>query len=44
MDLQVSRVAVADVNHGGLALARELVAMGYDAFAVDVYGTRKLPR
>lgn len=42
MDLQASRVAVADVNHGGLALAKELLALGYDAFAVDVYGTRKL--
>lgn len=42
MDLQASRVAVADVNHGGLALAKELLALGYDAFAVDIYGTRKL--
>jgi UDP-N-acetylmuramoylalanine--D-glutamate ligase len=36
-----SRVAVADVNHGGLVLAGELCRLGYDAFAVDVYGTRK---
>jgi UDP-N-acetylmuramoylalanine--D-glutamate ligase len=41
MDLQASRVAVADVNHGGLVLAEELCSLGYDAFAVDVYGTRK---
>ncbi len=41
MDLQASRVAVADVNHGGLVLAEELCRLGYDAFAVDVYGTRK---
>jgi len=41
MDLKASRVAVADVNHGGLVLAEELCCLGYDAFAVDVYGTRK---
>ena len=41
MDLQASRIAVADVNHGGLVLAEELCRLGYDAFAVDVYGTRK---
>lgn len=41
MDLQASRIAVADVNHGGLVLAEELCHLGYDAFAVDVYGTRK---
>ncbi|HUL61762.1 MAG TPA: coenzyme F430 synthase [Methanocella sp.] len=40
MDLPASRVAVADVNHGGLILAEELACLGYDAFAVDVYGTR----
>jgi len=36
-----SRIAVADVNHGGLVLAGELCRLGYDAFAVDVYGTRR---
>jgi coenzyme F430 synthetase len=41
MDLKASRVAVADVNHGGLVLAEELCRLGYDAFAIDVYGTRK---
>ncbi len=41
MDLQASRVAVADVNHGGLTLAEELISLGYGAFAVDIYGTRK---
>ena len=41
MDLRASRVAVADVNHGGLILAEELRRLGYDAFAVDVYGTRR---
>jgi coenzyme F430 synthetase len=41
MDLQASRIAVADVNHGGLVLAEELCRLGYDAFVVDVYGTRK---
>ncbi|OPY28091.1 MAG: UDP-N-acetylmuramoylalanyl-D-glutamate--2,6-diaminopimelate ligase [Methanocella sp. PtaU1.Bin125] len=42
MELRASRVAVADVNHGGLTLAKELISLGYDAFAVDVYGTREL--
>jgi UDP-N-acetylmuramyl pentapeptide synthase len=41
-DLRASRIAVADVNHGGLTIAKELLALGYDAFAVDIYGTRKL--
>jgi UDP-N-acetylmuramoylalanine--D-glutamate ligase len=29
------------VNHGGLVLAGELCRLGYEAFAVDIYGTRK---
>lgn len=41
MGLNASRIAVADVNHGGLVLAEELCRLGFDAFAVDVYGTRK---
>ncbi|WP_174590407.1 coenzyme F430 synthase [Methanocella conradii] len=32
---------VLDINHGGLLLAERLRGMGYDAFAVDVYGTRR---
>ncbi len=42
MDLSgVSRIGVLDINHGGLLLAERLRGMGYDAFAVDVYGTKK---
>jgi len=41
MKLEASRIAVLDVNHGGLVLAGELKALGYDAFAVDVYGTSR---
>jgi UDP-N-acetylmuramoylalanine--D-glutamate ligase len=43
MRLKASRIAVLDVNHGALALAGELRTLGYDAFAVDVYGTRAFP-
>jgi len=35
------RIGVLDINHGGLLLAERLHAMGYDAFAVDVYGTKR---
>jgi UDP-N-acetylmuramyl pentapeptide synthase len=42
MDLSgVSRIGVLDINHGGLLLAERLRGLGYDAFAVDVYGTRE---
>ncbi|WP_424359243.1 coenzyme F430 synthase [Methanocella sp. MCL-LM] len=41
MDLDASRIAVLDVNHGGLTLAEELQSLGYDSFAVDVYGSGK---
>ncbi len=41
MDLKGSRIGVLDINHGGLLLAEELTSLGYDAFAVDVYGTKK---
>lgn len=43
MDLNASRIAVLDVNHGGLTLADELNRLGYDAFAVDIYGSGKAP-
>lgn len=43
MRLNASRIAVLDVNHGALVLAGELDALGYDAFAVDIYGTREFP-
>lgn len=35
-------IGVLDINHGGLLLAERLRGLGYDAFAVDVYGTRKV--
>lgn len=41
MDLDASRIAVLDVNHGGLVLAEELRLLGYDVVAVDVYGAGK---
>jgi UDP-N-acetylmuramoylalanine--D-glutamate ligase len=42
MDLNgISRLGVLDVNHGGLLLAERLSEMGLDAFAVDIYGTKK---
>ncbi|CAJ37160.1 coenzyme F430 synthase [Methanocella arvoryzae] len=41
MELNASRIAILDVNHGGLVLARELQSLGYDTFAVDVYGSGK---
>ncbi len=37
------RSGVLDINHGGLLLAERLQSLGYDAFAVDVYGTKKAP-
>lgn len=41
MDLSgVSRIGVLDINHGGLLLAERLCSLGFDAFAVDVYGTK----
>ena len=36
-------LGVLDINHGGLLLAERLSSLGYDAFAVDVYGTKKVP-
>ncbi len=41
MDLKGSRIGVLDINHGGLLLAERVRSLGYDAFAVDVYGTKK---
>ncbi len=41
MDLNGSRIGVLDINHGGLLLAERLRGLGFDAFAVDVYGTKK---
>jgi UDP-N-acetylmuramoylalanine--D-glutamate ligase len=35
-------IGVLDINHGGLLLAERLLSLGYDAFAVDVYGTKKI--
>jgi UDP-N-acetylmuramoylalanine--D-glutamate ligase len=35
------KLGVLDINHGGLLLAERLRSMGYDAFAVDVYGTKE---
>ena len=41
MRLEGSRIGVLDINHGGLVIAEKLVALGFDTFAVDVYGTKK---
>jgi UDP-N-acetylmuramoylalanine--D-glutamate ligase len=41
MQIEGSRIGVLDINHGGLVLAEKLATLGFDAFAVDVYGTRK---
>lgn len=38
---RASTIAVLDVNHGGLELAEAFAGAGFDAFAVDVYRTRK---
>ena len=35
------KIGVLDINHGGLLLAGRLRGLGYDAFAVDVYGTKE---
>ncbi len=35
-------IGVLDINHGGLLLAERLRGLGYGAFAVDVYGTKKI--
>ncbi|MCD1295977.1 coenzyme F430 synthase [Methanocella sp. CWC-04] len=37
----ISRIGVLDINHGGILLAESLISLGFDAFAVDVYGTKK---
>ena len=39
----LSKIGVLDINHGALAIAGKLAEAGFDAFAVDVYGTKKLP-
>lgn len=39
----VSSIAVLDINHGGIKIAESLLALGFDAIAVDVYGTKKSP-
>ncbi len=45
MDLSgISRIGVLDINHGGLLLAERLYSLGFDAFAVDVYGTKAAPK
>ena len=41
MRLEGSRIGVLDINHGGLVIAEKLASLGFDAFAVDVYGTKK---
>ncbi len=41
MRLEGSRIGVLDINHGGLVIAEKLAALGFDAFAVDIYGTKK---
>jgi UDP-N-acetylmuramyl pentapeptide synthase len=41
MRLEGSRIGVLDINHGGLVIAEKLAELGFDTFAVDVYGTKK---
>lgn len=41
MELNAARIAVLDVNHGGLVIAGELKSLGYNAFAVDMYRSGK---
>jgi len=41
MDPGVKKIGVLDINHGGLLLAERISSLGFDAFAVDVYGTKK---
>lgn len=41
MDSSCKKIGVLDVNHGGLLLAERMAGLGFDSFAVDVYGTKK---
>jgi UDP-N-acetylmuramyl pentapeptide synthase len=41
MDPSVKKIGVLDINHGGLLLAERLSGLGFEAFAVDIYGTKK---
>jgi len=39
MDLYRKKLAVLDLTHGGIPIARKLAALGNDVTGVDVYGT-----
>ncbi len=39
MDLFRKKLAVLDLTHGGIPIAKKLAALGYDVSGVDVYGT-----
>ena len=39
MDLYRKKLAVLDLTHGGIPIAKKLAALGNDVTGVDVYGT-----
>jgi UDP-N-acetylmuramyl pentapeptide synthase len=39
MDLYPKKVAVLDLTHGGIPIAKKLATLGYEVTGVDVYGT-----
>ena len=39
MDLHQKKIAVLDLTHGGIPIAKKLAALGNDVTGVDVYGT-----
>lgn len=39
MDLYKKKIAVLDLTHGGIPIAKKLAALGNDVTGVDVYGT-----
>lgn len=39
MDLYRKKLAVLDLTHGGIPIAKKLAALGNEVYAIDVYGT-----
>ena len=39
MDLHPKKIAVLDLTHGGIPIAKKLATLGYEVTGVDVYGT-----
>jgi UDP-N-acetylmuramyl pentapeptide synthase len=39
MDLYPKKIAVLDLTHGGIPIAKKLATLGYEVTGIDVYGT-----